>query len=157
MPVVPDDRARGGRLKPMAGAPAHRSDDPDGVVRPSAEDCRRTHRRRTLPDDGTNFLEFTWPRRGGHACRMPINDISPAGMSFILQHDLPGLEVCGQIRRVTAHVGERSFRADMVVIHITSNPGRPTICGTLLYPLTDDDLGVLRELLAEADGDHDGS
>lgn len=138
----------------MSGAPAHRSDGSDGVARPAAKDCRRRHRRLTLPDDGNNFLEFTWPGRGGHHCRMPINDISPAGMSFILQHELPGLEVCGQIRRVTANVGERSFRVDMVVIHITSNPGRPTICGTLLYPLTDDDLGTLRTLLDEAEDRH---
>ena len=111
--------------------------------------CRRRHPRRTLPQDGRHVIEFDWPNERGDACRMPLKDISPAGLSFVLEHELPGLEICSPINGVTARLGRHAIRCDLVVIHITSGHGRSTICGALVYPATDGDLRKLKRVVGE--------
>jgi hypothetical protein len=119
-------------------------------LRPSE---RRRHPRWLVPDDGRHVVEMWWPSRKGHRVTTPLHDLSPAGLSFRLEEDLPGLEVCRPIRSVHVRLGALSIRADLVVIHITSTPGRPTICGTLVYPKTDDDLVALKAWLATHEAD----
>ena len=84
---------------------------------------------------------------------MPLHDLSRSGLSFRLEHELPGIEVCSQLRSVIVQLDEIEIRADLVVIHMTSRPGHPTVCGTLVYPKTDDDLRSLRDWLEAHDPD----
>lgn len=109
---------------------------------------RRRQPRRKLPDDGNHFVEFAHPNPGGATVRARLNDVSPGGMSFILEGDFHGLEVCAPIKRVLVRFGDREIRGDLVVIHITHRAGL-TVCGVLVYPRTDDDLRVLQDVVAE--------
>ena len=109
---------------------------------------RRRHPRWSVPRDGRHLVEFWWPSRKGHRCSMRLNDLSTAGLSFVLEHEVPGLEICHPVRTADVRLGDVAFKADLVVIHITSGPGRPTVCGALVYPKTDDDLIRMKDWLA---------
>lgn len=109
---------------------------------------RRRHPRWPVPDDGRHVVELWWPNRRGHRLTAPLHDLSPAGLSFRLEHDLPGIEVCSLLRTVSVRLGEIAIRADLVVIHLTARPGVGTVCGTLVYPKTDEDLVALKRWLA---------
>jgi len=109
---------------------------------------RRRHPRWPVPRDGRHVVEFWWPSRKGHRCTMALNDLSPAGLSFRLEHELPGLDVCRLIRTAVVRLGDLAVKADLVVIHVTSAPGRPTVCGALAYPKSDDDLRAMKAWLA---------
>lgn len=118
-----------------------------------AGESRRRHPRWRLPDDGRHVIDLRWPSRSGRPFSMALHDLSPSGLSFRLEHELPGIEVCSPLRGVVVQLGEVEIRADLVVIHLTSRPGHPTVCGTLVYPATDDDLRALRAWLEAHDPD----
>jgi hypothetical protein len=84
---------------------------------------------------------------------MAVHDLSPSGLSFRIEETLPGIEVCSLLRTATVRLGDVVLKADLVVIHLTSRPGHPTVCGTLVYPKTDDDLIALKDWLASHDPD----
>lgn len=109
---------------------------------------RRQTRRHALPEEFEGRVEFGYPAPEEHRCSMALNDISESGLSFVLEHELPGLEVGRQIEQVTLHAGGRVIDGDMVITHLTSEAGG-SVCGALFYPSSDADLIHLRELLAE--------
>jgi hypothetical protein len=78
--------------------------------------------------------------------------MSAAGLSIVLEHELPGLEPGSRLDGATVRVGQRVFRADLLVMHVTPGPTRGAICGVLVYPVEDGDLLTLRDVIADLDG-----
>ncbi len=113
---------------------------------------RRRHNRHPLPSCTEARAEFGYPGPEGHPCSMRVRDLSASGLSMVLAHELPGLEPGSRLDGATVRVGARSFRADLLVMHVTPAPQEGAICGVLLFPAEDDDLLVLREVVAELDG-----
>ncbi len=112
---------------------------------------RRRHNRHPLPPSAEARVEFGYPSPDGHPCTMRVRDLSASGLSMVLAHELPGLEPGSRLDGATVHIGARSFRADLLVMHVTPAPQEGAICGALLFPVEDDDLLVLREVVAELD------
>lgn len=111
--------------------------------------CRRRHNRFPLdPGDGGR-VEFRFPDPSGHPCSMPLRDVSSAGLSMTLVHELPGLETGSNLDRVTVTVGERKVEGDLLVMHVTPEAVEGAVCGALFYPRHDRDILELRGLIEE--------
>ncbi len=111
--------------------------------------CRRRHDR--FPIDGSlqGRIEFGFPRPEDFRCVMPLRDLSGAGLSFQLGHELPGLEAGDPIEQVRVQIGEREFRGDLLVMHFTPDSSPGSVCGALFYPEEDRDLLTLRVVLRD--------
>ncbi|MDH3591997.1 MAG: hypothetical protein OER88_08970 [Planctomycetota bacterium] len=110
---------------------------------------RRSADRLKLNGEIEGRVEFGYPNPAGHACEMKIRDISASGIGFLVDEELPGLEVGRILEGVTVRIGRRSVRGDLVVMHLTD--GRPTdaFCGAMFCPTSDEDILRLREVLHE--------
>jgi len=113
---------------------------------------RRIHNRHVLPPGAEALAKFGYPGPDGHPCTMPIRDVSASGLSIVLAHELPGLEPGSRLDGATVCIGDRSFRADLLVMHVTPEPAKGAICGALVYPVEDADLLTLRDVLADLEG-----
>ncbi len=119
---------------------------PTGVKLRVPVACRRKHVRYTLPP-GTSWIEFPYPEPGGSTCTMRLRDISACGISFILDHDLPGLDIGDTVRDARLRVDETTIEADLLVMHLTPDATRGSICGALLFPDGDHNIVAVQKLL----------
>lgn len=109
---------------------------------------RRRQARLTFPHEAEARLVFGYPFPGAHRCVMPLRDISPGGLAFTLNLDLPGLDIGQSIERCELIVGERVVRGDLLVMHLTPGPFTGATCGSLFYPTEDEDIARYQELVA---------
>ena len=115
----------------------------------STTKCRRQAERRSLAPDSPGVIEFGYPTPRDHPCSMSLRDMSSAGVSFVLAHELPGLEVGRTLRRVTLHVNGEEIHGDLVVMHLTPGDSAGSVCGGLFDPARDSDIIGLKKVLAE--------
>lgn len=109
---------------------------------------RRKHHRLRIPYDGRHTLEFRWPDRRGAVRTMRVHDLSPGGLSFVVDEPLPGIEPLSNIGGASVRLGDVEFRADLLVVHVWEPLGRPSICGALIYPEGEEDLRRFLEVVA---------
>jgi len=102
--------------------------------------CRRRAPRHAIPAGVDAQVQFGWPTPAAHRCVMAVRDISASGLSLVLAHDLPGLELGRCIHKVAIRIGGRRVFADLLVMHITPAPFAGAVCGCLIYPLDDPDI-----------------
>ena len=114
----------------------------------SSPDCRRKNPRFSLvaPYDGT--IQFGFPEAHSAVCTMTLLDLSRGGLSFVLAHELPGLEVGESIDAARVHLAGRIVTGDIVVMHLTPDAGRGAVCGALFFPTEDEDILALRGLIS---------
>lgn len=79
---------------------------------------------------------------------MRLHDLSPGGLSFVVDEPLPGIEPLSNVEGATVRLGDVALQADLVIVHLWDPPGRPSICGALVYPVADEDLQRFREAVA---------
>jgi len=113
---------------------------------------RRYHDRHVLTPDAAACVEFGYPTPQGHPCKMQLRDVSASGLSVVLSHELPGLEAGSRIDGAVLTVGERVFRADLLVMHVTPEPTQGGVFGALVYPERDRDILTLRKVITELEG-----
>ena len=104
---------------------------------------RRLQKRYPLPTDG-GVLRFHHPGQGGPGFTATMRDVSLSGLSFFLPSEIPGLIVGGIIRGVEAGIGGRTFRGDLLPMHLTPANFGGAVCGGLFYPESDEDLITIR-------------
>lgn len=109
--------------------------------------CRRTHPRFPLEPERAARVEFEFPKPGCGWSDMPLRDVSQAGLSFVLTHELPGLTVGDCIAQVQVHVDGRLIRGDLLVMHLSPNASAGAVCGALFYPVEDADVLSMRDLV----------
>ena len=109
--------------------------------------CRRRHARHRFSENAEASVEFGYPNPQSRRCSMRIRDISPSGLSFVLSHELPGLEVGTCIRGASVRVEGHAFHGDLLVMHVTPSNDPGSICGVLFYPASDEDLDRLNAAL----------
>jgi hypothetical protein len=112
---------------------------------------RRLQRRYTVAADSASQLSFQYPRVAGTAFAVPVRDISLSGLSFRLPEPLPGITAGDILAGVEAVVVGRTFRGDMLVMHLTPGNEAGAICGGLFYPETDEDLITIRLVVRSLD------
>ena len=110
--------------------------------------CRRKNPRFPLSPALQGTIEFGFPDRDGARCTMALLDLSRGGISFVLRHELPGLEVGESIDGARLSLGERVVNGDFLVMHLTPDATEGAVCGALFFPSEDADILTLRAVLA---------
>jgi hypothetical protein len=105
---------------------------------------RRLQKRYPLPADAGATLKFCHPGAGGPAFTASVRDVSLSGLSFILPSEIPGLHVGEIVRGMEAVIAGRSFRGDLLAMHLTPGNFGGSACGGLFYPESDEDLITIR-------------
>lgn len=114
----------------------------------SSKPNRRRQQRLNFPPEVEARLVFGYPFPGGHRCVMPLRDLSPGGMAFTLNLDLPGLDIGQSIEQAELIVGDKRVRGDILVMHLTPGPFTGAVCGSLFFPLEDEDIVTYQGLVA---------
>ncbi|MFN7966493.1 MAG: PilZ domain-containing protein [Acidobacteriota bacterium] len=112
---------------------------------------RRRQPRSSFPPEVEARVVFGYPFPGAHRCVMPLRDLSPGGMAFTLNLDLPGLDVGQNIEQAELIVGEKRVRGEILVMHLTPGPFTGAICGALFFPVEDEDISTYQELVASVE------
>jgi hypothetical protein len=105
---------------------------------------RRLQKRYPLPANAGAVLKFRHPAPHGPDFATPVRDVSLSGISFILPSEVPGLHVGAIIRGIEAEIAGRTFRGDLLPMHLTPGNGPGSACGGLFYPESDEDLITIR-------------
>jgi len=85
----------------------------------------------------------------GRDLRLRVVDLSASGLGFLLEADLPGLELGISIPGATLCWQERRVAMDLLVLHVTPHFAGDAVCGCLFYPASDADLVAFKALLQE--------
>lgn len=109
--------------------------------------CRRRYRRHPVRGGADAAVSFDFPGPGGTPCSMRLRDISGSGVSFLLEHDLPGLDEGAMISQAVVRVEGHSVRTDLLVMHLTPDATAGSVCGALLFPHGDGDVRALQRLV----------
>ena len=105
---------------------------------------RRLERRHPLPTDAGAVLQFRYPSPHGEDIEARLRDISLSGLSMALPDALEGIQTGDIVKGIEARVAKKSFRGDLLVMHVTQLSQTGPICGGLFYPEGDEDLITIR-------------
>jgi hypothetical protein len=105
---------------------------------------RRLERRHPLPSDAGAALSFRYPSPNGPSLEARLRDVSLSGLSMLLPEALLGIQVGDIIKGIEARVARKTFRGDLLVMHVTPSNQAGAICGGLFYPEGDEDLITIR-------------
>lgn len=110
-------------------------------------DCRRAQARYRLPQELNGRVEFQYRYLGDERCNLQLLDLSASGISFVLDTELPYLEIGDRIERVTLLCGKHRLHGDLLVMHMTHRPDVGDVCGGLFFPTCDRYILELQELV----------
>jgi len=112
---------------------------------------RRLQKRYAPPEGMPSSLKFTHPSPNGAFFEAPLRDISLSGLSLILPAELPGMQLGDIVRGIEVRVAQKSFRGDLLVMHVTPTNEPGAVCGGLFYPDGDEDLITIRLVVKALD------
>lgn len=90
-------------------------------------------------------VEFSHGRRDW---RLPLVDLSVAGLSFVVDEEVRGLDVGLKLENVVVRITECEMRGDLVIRRATSQADWSTHYGAIFYPAEESDLLKLNGVLA---------
>jgi len=105
---------------------------------------RRLERRHPLPSDAGAALFFRYPSPNGRSLEVRLRDVSLSGLSMLLPEELAGIQIGDIVKGIEARVARKTFRGDLLVMHVTPSNQPGAICGGLFYPEGDEDLITIR-------------
>jgi len=108
---------------------------------------RRLQPRYPVPADAGAALVFRYPFPNGPVVEARLRDISLSGLSLFLPAALSRVQVGDIVNGIEARVANKSFRGDLLVMHVTRASEPATVCGGLFYPEGDEDLITIRLVL----------
>ncbi len=111
---------------------------------------RRKHERYAPPAQWEARVEFEFPKPGGQPCSMRLKDISAGGLCFVLERDLPGLDVGESLDQATVVVGDRRIAGDLFVMRLTPNATKGATCGAFFFPAGDENILAIQAVVAAA-------
>ena len=112
---------------------------------------RRLQRRYHLAPESGARMKFTYPAPAGVPYDLRLRDISLSGLSMMIPGDFPEMQAGDMIRGIEVRVSRKSFRGDLLVMHVTPTPEYGGICGGLFYPEGDEDLITVRLVIKALD------
>lgn len=110
----------------------------------SAFPNRRLQDRHTVPADAAATLHFRHPAPNGKPLEARLRDVSLSGLSMVLPEELSDVQAGDIVRGIVARVARKSFRGDLLVMHVTRANEAVAVCGGLFYPEGDEDLITIR-------------
>jgi hypothetical protein len=106
---------------------------------------RRLQRRFTVPADAGAALHFHYPTpQSGIRLEARLRDISLSGLSLTLPEELAGIQTGDIVKAIEARVAGKTFRGDLLVMHVSPASSSGVVCGGLFYPEGDEDLITIR-------------
>jgi hypothetical protein len=105
---------------------------------------RRLQNRFNLPPETDATLQFNYPTPNGPRLATRMRDISLSGLSMMLPQELADVQAGDIVSGIEAKVARKSFRGDLLVMHVTSVGATGSVCGGLFYPEADEDLITIR-------------
>jgi hypothetical protein len=105
---------------------------------------RRLERRHPIPADSGACLQFRYPPPHGPSVEARIRDISLSGLSISLPEPLEAIQTGDIVKGIEARVARKTFRGDLLVMHVTHLSQAGPVCGGLFYPEGDEDLITIR-------------
>lgn len=114
--------------------------------------ARRQRDRRYLilrPDKAA--VEFSHGRRDW---RLPLVDLSVAGLSFTVDEEVPGLKEGLKLDNVVVRITECEMRGDLVIRRATAQADWTTHYGAIFYPAEEADMLKLNGVLAGIEAIH---
>jgi hypothetical protein len=112
---------------------------------------RRLQKRYSTPADTDANLTFRYPGPNGQPFDAKLRDISLSGLSLVLPAELPGIQTGDILRGMEVRVARKTFRGDLLVMHVTPANEAGAICGGLFYPDGDEDLITIRLVVRALD------
>lgn len=112
---------------------------------------RRLERRHTFPTDSGAVVQFRYPPPNGQDIQARLRDISLSGLSIALPEEMFGVQTGDIVKGIEARVARKSFRGDLLVMHVTQLGRTGPICGGLFYPENDEDLITIRLVVRALD------
>src|SRR5262245_862870 len=110
----------------------------------SAFPNRRLQNRYTLPPDADATLQFCHPPPYGPRLSARLRDVSLSGLSMVLPDELSAVEAGDIVKGIDVRIAQKSFRGDLLIMHVT-HVGEPgAVCGGLFYHEGDEDLITVR-------------
>jgi hypothetical protein len=105
---------------------------------------RRLQNRYAIPSETGAVLEFRYPSPNGMRLTTRPRDISLSGLSMTLPEELAGIQAGDIVKGIEARVAGKTFRGDLLVMHVSPTTETGTFCGGLFYPEGDEDLITIR-------------
>ena len=105
---------------------------------------RRLQQRFPLPADSGAALHFRYPSPNGPPVVARLRDVSFSGLSMVLPEELAGVQAGDIVRGIEARVARKTFRGDLLVMHVSPTTQAGAACGGLFYPEGDEDLITIR-------------
>jgi len=105
---------------------------------------RRLQHRFTIPADSGAVLHFRYPAQHGTRLEARLRDISLSGLSMTLPEELAGIQAGDIVKGIEAQVARKTFRGDLLVMHVSPANEAGAACGGLFYPEGDEDLITIR-------------
>lgn len=112
---------------------------------------RRLQKRYTAPADAEAALKFRYPAPNGELFEAKLRDISLSGLSLLLPSEIPGIQTGDILRGMEVRVARKTFRGDLLVMHVTPANEPGATCGGLFYPDGDEDLITIRLVVRALD------
>jgi len=113
----------------------------------TTKDRRREHRHE-VQQSLDAFVEFDHPN--GERERVPLLDLSIAGLAFWLPAWLADMEAGTRFSDVVVHVGDGSIRGELLVLRVEPDPedDAGVSCGAYFYPDTAAELDKMTCLIS---------
>ena len=105
---------------------------------------RRLQHRFTIPADSEASLQFRYPEKHGPRLEARLRDISLSGLSMTLPAELSAVQPGDIVKAIEARVLGKTFRGDLLVMHVSPANASGVACGGLFYPEGDEDLITIR-------------
>lgn len=112
---------------------------------------RRLQNRFSLPADVEASLQFRYPSPHGPNLQAEVCDVSLSGLSMKLPAELAGIHIGDILKGIEAQVARKTFRGDLLVMHMTPANEPGAVCGGLFYPEADEDLITIRLVVRALD------
>ena len=112
---------------------------------------RQRDRRYTILRPDKAAVEFSHGRRDW---RLPLVDLSVAGLSFTVDEEVPGLTEGLKLEDVVVRITECEMHGDLVIRRATSQADWSTHYGAIFYPAEEADMQKLNGVLAGIEAIH---
>jgi len=110
----------------------------------SAFPNRRLQNRYAVPPEIGAVLEFSHPPPNGPRLATRMRDVSLSGLSMVLPEELCGVQAGDIVKGIEARVARKTFRGDLLIMHVSQTNELGAVCGGLFYPEGDEDLITIR-------------
>jgi len=105
---------------------------------------RRLQNRYAISSEAGAVLEFRYPSPNGMQLTARLRDISLSGLSMTLPEALAEVQPGDIVKGIDARVAGKTFRGDLLVMHVSPTSEAGAMCGGLFYPEGDEDLITIR-------------